>query len=389
MNELIICASLLGSESLWLWGRNTDGELDAPKDLLPIVEISGTGPHIVALQTDGSIASWGRNNFGQTDVPQIGLPCVDVDAGDQHSIALDADGVVHCWGSNVHGQCDVPEDLGRAIQVATGSNHSLALLEDGTVRAWGYNPYGGTSVPVNLQNVVSIDGGAHHSVALLSSGALVAWGGIDGEPNAPSGLDFIEAKASEYNTIALTSSGDVFVWGRNLFGQASVPSLLEPAIRIGIGDHFAMAQTANGEIMCWGNTSWNECDIPSGAEAATALGASSLHGAAWIQADLRIDDCNEDGITDINQIFDGILFDTDGNGIADQCEQGVCCFNAECIVALASSCESIGGTYLGNEITCDQLECDGVPEPCPADINNDGDVGFTDILLVVNSWGPC
>ena len=28
-------------------------------------------------------------------------------------------------------------------------------------------------------------------------------------------------------------------------------------------------------------------------------------------------------------------------------------------------------------------------EPCPADIDGDGDVGFSDLLAVITAWGPC
>jgi hypothetical protein len=29
------------------------------------------------------------------------------------------------------------------------------------------------------------------------------------------------------------------------------------------------------------------------------------------------------------------------------------------------------------------------PEPCPADIDHSGDVGFFDLTELLNQWGPC
>ena len=36
---------------------------------------------------------------------------------------------------------------------------------------------------------------------------------------------------------------------------------------------------------------------------------------------------------------------------------------------------------------CDDGGCD--PNNCPADVTGDGNVGVSDILMLIESWGPC
>ena len=101
------------------------------------------------------------------------------------------------------------------------------------------------------------------------------------------------------------------------------------------------------------------------------------------------DDCNDDGIVDIAQIISGTFVDSDFNGIPDQCEFGACCVDGNCVVALASSCADSGGQFSGAGSTCNFIECEPSVDDCPGDITDDGQVDFTDLLIIVSTWGPC
>jgi hypothetical protein len=63
--------------------------------------------------------------------------------------------------------------------------------------------------------------------------------------------------------------------------------------------------------------------------------------------DLIGEDCNENGVCDDRDIANGTSPDVNGNGIPDECE------------------------------------------PCPADVNGDGEVNVLDLLILLASWGPC
>ena len=100
-------------------------------------------------------------------------------------------------------------------------------------------------------------------------------------------------------------------------------------------------------------------------------------------------DCNNDGIVDFGQILSGTLTDSDLNGIPDQCELGACCLGTACVVALSSSCDAAGGHFSGVGSPCGSIVCEPTVDACPGDITDDGQVDFTDLLVIVSSWGPC
>src|SRR5262249_20574436 len=136
----------------------------------------------------------------------------------------------------------------------------LALLTDGTVYAWGQNDTGqlgdttttNRSLPVQvrapsgtgfLQNVTAILAVGKRSLALQSNGTLLAWGNNDvgqlgdGTNNerhrpvqvlAPSGSGFLTGVAKigggGFHTMALTTSGQLYAWGDNTYGQLGIGS---------------------------------------------------------------------------------------------------------------------------------------------------------------------
>jgi alpha-tubulin suppressor-like RCC1 family protein len=183
-----------------------------------------------------------------------------------HSVALKSDGTVWTWGDNSLDQLGL--GLGAAanspyaqqvsgisgvIAVAAGADHTLALDSSGNVWAWGskdQNQLGDTAIsnnaiPTNISTntagfpkIVAIAAGVQFSMALDSSGAVWVWGrndfgqlgtgflgdgtNIAGTVQTPtkittlSGVKWIAA--GNYHAIA-TNGTTVWAWGSNSNGQ--------------------------------------------------------------------------------------------------------------------------------------------------------------------------
>jgi alpha-tubulin suppressor-like RCC1 family protein len=240
--------------TVWAWGSNLQGQLGlgevTPKigqlifaeqvtSLVNITRIAAGGSHSLAMSSDGTVWSWGLNRFGQLGQ---GLPdtkirtpamvvnaagtgnltdVIHIAAGGSHSLFVTSDGNVWACGLNIFGQLgDGDETLKRkdavvkvlkdkdpdiqltgAIAIAAGLDHSLAIINDGsgtkgTVWAWGSNDFGqlgnqknfntntAVTIPVQvkkedgtaLENVTKIVAIGNHSLAVDSSGQLWAWG---------------------------------------------------------------------------------------------------------------------------------------------------------------------------------------------------------------------
>ena len=258
-------------------GNGTTANSSTPVQvLLPsgttVTAIAGGYFHSLALTSTGQVLAWGLNNAGQlgngtttnSSTPvAVSLPGTTVTAiagGLWHSLALTSTGQVLAWGYNLDGELgngttvDIPIPLPVLIPpgttvtaIAGGGQHSLALTSTGRVLAWGLNYNGqlgngtttnsSTPVAVSLPSgttVTAIAGGNFHSLALTSSGRVLAWGyNFDGQlgngsifdgltpvaVSLPSGTTVTAIAGSEYDSLALTSTGQVLAWGWNGEGE--------------------------------------------------------------------------------------------------------------------------------------------------------------------------
>ena len=65
---------------------------------------------------------------------------------------------------------------------------------------------------------------------------------------------------------------------------------------------------------------------------------------------------------------------------------GACCeLDGACRVTSQSSCENTNeGVYQGDGVTCREVAC---TPPCPADLDGDGSVSATDLIVLLGAWG--
>lgn len=182
--------------------------------------------------------------------------------------------------------------LGGIQQTASGRAHSCALSRDGTVGCWGRNEFGQLGVgeastlprttPVPVRGLPEaarfIAAGLAHTCAVGSSGAVFCWGWnafgqlgdgsqqdrtiatrVTGLPGEVLGLSL------GYNhSCALTRQGEAWCWGGNSNGQlgddsrtdrprpVQVRGLAEASIRIDAGSAHSCAIGQSGAVRCWG-----------------------------------------------------------------------------------------------------------------------------------------
>ncbi|MGE5740986.1 MAG: chitobiase/beta-hexosaminidase C-terminal domain-containing protein [Candidatus Aminicenantes bacterium RBG_16_66_30] len=178
----------------------------------------------------------------------------------------------------------------KRVGISAGTYHTITVKADGTVWTWGGNFEGQvgdgttTSRPAPAQVsglsgvvVVAVSAGYHHSVALTSDGTLWAWGrnmyGQLGDgtttprltPVQVQGIAGVTAIAGgENSTYALKSDGTVWAWGQNSEGQLGNGTRtdqyapvqvqgLSGVTAIAAGELHGVALTSGGTIWAWGN----------------------------------------------------------------------------------------------------------------------------------------
>ena len=270
------------------WGNSVNGELglggtETPTFPLPflnkyfqnvrVLHLSCGYNHTVAILENGHAVSFGANDYGQLGQSESEKKPGQIRTlsehrnvsmaacGARHSIFLTTNLQVYVCGDNSMGQLGVgdreprriPRLLPRlqqesVIQVACGKFHSLALTQESVVYAWGSNEQGqlGTEnrdnscvcpnpvVSLHSLFIAQITAGASHSFTLTSSGSLFSWGrntfgqlgvGDTVDRNVPTLVESIQNRfvvsvvGGEEHSLALTQEGSVFSFGCGIYGQ--------------------------------------------------------------------------------------------------------------------------------------------------------------------------
>ena len=217
----------LPSQALYGWGSNDWGQL--------------------ALGSSGGGTPTGISTPAQVALPPGGS-FRSVAAGGAFTLGLTVGGQVYAWGANATGSLGLgssgdassPQEVGvpgTAVAIAAGSGHSLALTAGGGLYAWGANLFGqlgdGTTTDADLPVPVAVPvgvtftaiaAGGDHSLALSSTGQVYAWGANfygqlgDGgtDPSdlpvavpAPPGVTFTAVAAGTSHSLALSASGQL------------------------------------------------------------------------------------------------------------------------------------------------------------------------------------
>jgi alpha-tubulin suppressor-like RCC1 family protein len=312
------CA-LMNNDQIKCWGDNAYGQLGVGSttdrgdganemgDNLPNVTLGTNrtaktivagGYHACTLLSSNQVKCWGRNTAGQLglgdtehrgdDAGELGdaLPAVGlgsgktgkaIAAGGSHTCALLNDNQVKCWGDNAFGQLglgdtiprgDSPGQMGNALlpvnlgtgrtakAIAAGDSHTCALLDTNQIKCWGYNAYG----------QLGLGHTSHRGDAANQMGSLPI-------VNLGTGRTAKAIAAAGHHTCALLDTDQIKCWGHNLSGQLGLghtnhrgdgPSEMGnslPAVDLGTGvfataislglDH-TCALLDNRHVKCWG-----------------------------------------------------------------------------------------------------------------------------------------
>ncbi|WP_162271029.1 T9SS type A sorting domain-containing protein [Chryseobacterium glaciei] len=260
--------------TLWVWGNNTDNQLGDGTNTQrnnPIQigtatnwkKVFASGKYSVAIKTDGTLWAWGNNQFGylgdgtttnRTIPTKIGTATdwEDIAVGEAHTLGIKSNGTLWAWGMNVSGELGdgtttnrlVPTQIGTATNwksIAAGTFFSVAIKTDGTLWAWGYNGHGqlGDGTITNRISPKQIGtntdwadvvAGDSHTAGRKTNGFLYTWGYngsgqlADGTTSSRS-TPFLASDAIQkvitgsFNTIAITTSGNVIACGNNTTGS--------------------------------------------------------------------------------------------------------------------------------------------------------------------------
>lgn len=277
----------------------------APTTIVPSdrtgVRIIGSGGSNSTCGLD-LVQCYGRTLFIHGWNNQTNWAGSDIAAGGFHTCAITTDGRVRCWGYNGYGQLGnnttTDSKISRQVQgittatsVTAGYWHSCALLSDNTVWCWGRNAQGelGDNTTTDRLTPVQVHGVGGSGV--LSNIVQISAGG----QNSDGSHDF-------GHTCALASTGAVYCWGYNGYGQLgdttttnrSAPvqvraitgaGYLANVTKVGVGGWHSCAvigSGATGSLNCWGlnnngQLGDNSVTNRSRPVAATGLGISSTH----------------------------------------------------------------------------------------------------------------
>ena len=206
----------------------------------------------IALKSDGTIWGWGSNSYGKvgvgTGTPVIATPTVInqyLNPQNKELFVLN------------------PETI---IDIAVGADHALALDKDGQVYAWGLNNYGQLGINYYTYN--------YSNVPILVKSLA--------------GIEVIKVAAGGDHTLALTSDGFVYGFGKNNRGQLNSGAVngnqhQDPALMRGVngngtlsgivdiaaGSEHSMMLLGNGTVWTVGDNTNKQLGIESSGDGNT------------------------------------------------------------------------------------------------------------------------
>jgi alpha-tubulin suppressor-like RCC1 family protein len=314
---------LTSSGTLYGFGSNSEGELGTTASATP-------NPTPAAITLPGQSGT----------ITQIAM-------GVSASLVATSSGQLYSFGDNAYGQLGttanfgnndanapalvkLPGQSGTISRLALGGDSSLVLTSSGQLYGFGYNQYGelgtttnnGTSIGIDTPTLFTLPGqsgtvtqiaeGFAHSLALTSSGQLYSFGdNSDGQlgnatndgtgtanptptlltlPGASGNVTHI-ATGNDVS-LAATSSGQLFSFGDNLYGELGIPATSGksddvPALvtlpgrsgvvtQINSGEDETLVVMSSGQLYSFGENDYGELGVATNSGTTTANATPAL-----------------------------------------------------------------------------------------------------------------
>src|SRR5713226_8176561 len=302
--------SLTVTGSAYCWGLNNTGELGADTAIdsltAPVAVTGGisfaavsAGSNLTCgVTTNKAAYCWGANFSGQLGIgtaagPQQcsvygpcslkpmavagGLTFAGVTAGTRHTCGITSANVAYCWGDNGFGELGIGMTTGSSTtpvavagqltfgEVSAAFSHTCGVTTMGTAYCWGDSRYGelgintttgpqqcsfsGTLFPCSptpttvagTLRFAAVSAGGGHSCGVTTTGEVYCWGlndfgelgtGTTRSDSAPAaiagGLTFAAISAGNLHTCGVTTTGAAYCWGDNKFGELGIGSTTGP-----------------------------------------------------------------------------------------------------------------------------------------------------------------
>jgi hypothetical protein len=286
----------------------------------PDRDIAFGARHAIAMRNNGDVVTWGNNvgcQLGRRGGNRAAEPAPvmrnarQIAAAGEHNLVLTRDGKVYAWGMNAQGwlgvgnefdQCEGPVLVtsleGKpVVTIATGNNFSVALTSAGEIYCAGDNSMGQcprargaaedvftlAQLPGLTGKIVAVKAGGFHTLALTSDGRLFAFGrGRDGQLGSGrvvngAGMveqldDVVSFAAGIWHSAAVRRDGSAWLWGNNAKSQLcdgtttsrNVPgrvTMASKVARVTAGGHGTILQTTDGTLYACGDNQFGSLGL--------------------------------------------------------------------------------------------------------------------------------